>query len=136
MGIKAELKSINELVKEGFDVSVDENDIYISNKKTSDELRIEMYSSLEGYTINMKADGKNYYEVDDPVHSYHNYESIPKSFLKNIEDDIIEIIGLDSHTLELRKDKTIQVGCENIDAKLGLKIAKAIMKANGYDISG
>ncbi len=135
MGVLAELKSINELVKAGFEVSVDNDYIHIHSKKGSNELEVRMYNDLIGYGINLRKDGTNYHEINE-THSHHDGDSIPNTFLKNIEDNTAATFELENHTLELGKDKTIKVGCENIDAKLALKIGKAILKANGYDISG
>ena len=133
MGIKAELKSINELVEEGYEVTIDDCTLYIHKKGSCEEIEISMFYELEGYNFGIEEDDEDWYNIDDRNCS-HNGSHVPKIFLTNIVSDTIAIIQLDNHTLEIRKDKTIQVGCETIDAKLALKIAKAIMIANDYDI--
>ena len=137
MGIQAELKSINELVKEGYEVTVDEDDIYITGKKTHAGMNLGLHYDHIDYKFDLTKDkdDDDYYEVDD-THGFRDGDSIHKAFLKNIENTNSATIELKNHTLVLSNDGSIKVGCETIDAKLGLQIAKAIMKANGYDITG
>ena len=125
--IEIELKTVNELVKEGYEVTVDDSDIYIRNSKGDSVMPIYEFSILD-IRVHRDEDGDIVTDDSDIV--------IPEEFIKELKTDELFTTELNNHKLVLNDDLTIEVGCEEIDKKKCLEIAKAIMKANGYDIVG
>ena len=122
--IEVEFKTINELVKEGYTVEVDMGDVYISKGNFCRELNLCTFS--DGYVY-------AYREGEDLL-SDDCDERISKEFIKKINSDELFVTELDNHTLTLKNNLTIEVGCEIIDKKKALEIGKAILRANDYEI--
>ena len=121
------LKTINELVKEGYEVTVNTDEICIENDGECFELSLDIYEESVEIECHRDDDGDLIENCRDEV--------IYEQFVKKIVDDELFTTQLKNHTLVLNDDLTIKVGCETIDKKKALEIGIAILKANGYNVN-
>ena len=124
--IEVKLKTINELVKEGYEVTVNTDEICIEYDGECFELSLDIYED-EDIECQRDDDGDLIENCRDEV--------IYKQFIKKLVNDELFTTQLKNHTLVLNDDLTIKVGCETIDKKKALEIGIAILKANGYNVN-
>jgi len=130
------LKTINELVAEGFEVYVDSEYLYLQKKgSTSYELEVEQYGELSGYSLELKDEGR-YFEFKDKYNGWGDRLGVDKIFIKDLEKDSEFSTELNcGDEVEVTKDGSIHVnGNESLDKKQALEMAKAILIVNGYDV--
>ena len=125
--IEVKLKTINELVKEGYEVTVNTDEICIENDRECFELSLDIYEESVEIECHRDSDGDIIENCRDEV--------IYKQFIKKLVNDELFTTQLKNHTLVLNDDLTIKVGCETIDKKKALEIGIAILKANGYNVN-
>lgn len=129
------IKSINELVAEGYEVDLDYDYDYIniSKKGNSESIDVSDYVHIremdgEDYLQDFY-DNSTYYDCDDGL-------CVPKIFVKSIDTNEIDSFDTNEgdYTLLVKKDLSLEIGCQSFDKKTALKIAKVILVANGYEV--